>query len=76
MPSTGYFKKMHFDIYNEPELQLAFEDFKREAYTIKGFNFYVNNVYMYNNDFGINIVSEIKHEFSSRKYRFSMQIRR
>lgn len=68
------FREMEFDIYKEPEFELAFEDFKREAYSIKGFNFYVHNVYMYSNDFGIYIVSEIKHELLPRKYKFSMRL--
>lgn len=58
------------------ELQFAFEDFKSKALNINHYNYYVDNVYMYINELGINIVIDIKHMIKIKSYRFNIKLGR
>lgn len=62
--------------YAAKEFELAYKNYSREAYTIKAFNFSVFNTYIYSNDFGICVVTDIIHDITLKKHRISMQIGR
>lgn len=70
----------HFDKFykpfNEYEIRNAYEDFRTEAFTIKGFGYYVNEVIMYTNDINICIRVSIKNYFETKTHAVSFYLRR
>lgn len=70
------FKDIIIDPFRSEEFEIAYSNFKQDVCTIKGFNFYVHNSYMYSNDIGITIVVIIKNEITMRDYKFSTMLRK
>lgn len=77
-------KEIYYDIYRKymysefsPRIaEIFYEEFKYNLKTIKAFNYYVDSVNMYENDFGNTITIYIKNEIlKENKYAISFNLR-
>lgn len=74
--SREHFGKFFYKPFNEHEVRNAYEDFRTEAFTIRGFGYYVNEVIMYTNDINICIRASIKNYFETKTHAVSIYLRR
>lgn len=77
-------REIYYDIYREymyekytPQItELFYKDFKDNLKTIRAFNYYVDSVNMYENDFGNTFTVYIKNEIlKENKYAISFNLR-